>query len=762
MKRTTFLLLLLTCWVSAAWAQTQVNYENITPEQLPAGTKVIPKMAFRNRTDLVEVTIPEGVIVIEEYAFQNCKNLRKVVLPSTLIRATNAFSYCDSLKDVTCLGIVPPTLVPSPTYYRKGEYIFTDALPRYVYYSNIYNRKEISQNVGLYGYDTSSKHTIRDTSYPYDQVVYLNYMMRDHTLSHPAVTPYELESGWNQFPAFKPLDISWPDELRVCKDFTLYQNLPTNKPDLTLAVSMDNENNLYYAGHLTHMADGTLSVGTFNIEQDAYENAIRILEKNTMTTTTLDNCWPTLYTESPMRADKVKTTLRLNSKKYWSGYWIFMSLPFDCRLSDLRVLEKDNYFQWAIRKYSGQMRADAKFDEVWVKQTTDSILHAGEGFIFTCGWNEVITPDITIEFPAINNANKNNIFTTEDVTIPLQQYTASAECDRSWNFIGNPYPCFYSTKYFEPSMPFVVYGRQEPFSYPLPWGATVTTYPEGYTTYSPIDDNYVLHPFQGFFVQRPLGYDALNLPEYGRFATVNEYEDFYADLTSDVDYSNANRRQTESHHARMDGRGAKEEDEVNRRRAAAPRPPVGTMENRRVIDLVLQNADGIQLDRTRLVGNPDATTAYEVACDATKFPDLTGNSTLLYIIGTDDTHYAISEQPFTEGDEVSVGAKFPTAGTYTLQANFKTDYPDLDGKVMLIDYETGIIQPATEPYTFTTLAEETTTRFALTYGNESTGISQTVNYQLSTANYYDLQGRLVTGTPRPGIYIKNGKKFIIK
>jgi len=747
MRKTTLLLLLLTGWMSAAWAQTQVNYENITPEQLPAGTKVIPKMAFRNRTDLVEVTIPEGVVVIEENAFSSCKNLRKVVLPSTLIRATNAFSYCDSLKDVTCLGIVPPTLVPSPTYSKKSYWGTEQA--RYVYYNNLYNVKTISSYLGLYYYDTSSKHTIRDTSYPYDQVVYLNYMMRDHTLSHPAVTPYELESGWNHFPAFKPLDISWPDELRVCKDFTLYQNLPTNKPDLTLAVSMDNENSLYYAGHLTHVADGTLSVGTFNIEQDAYENAIRILAKNTMTTTTLDNCWPTLYTESPMRADEVKTTLRLSSKKFTSGDWIFMSLPFDCRLSDLRILEKDNYFQWAIRKYSGQMRADAKFDEVWVKQTADSILHAGEGFIFTCGWNEYITPDITIELPAINNANKNNLFTTEDVSIPLQQYTASAACDRSWNFIGNPYPCFYSTKYFEPSMPFVVYGRQEPFSNRLDYDRTVNSSSEGYTTYSPIDDNYVLHPFQGFFVQRPLGYDALNLPEYGRFATVNEYEDFYADLTSDVDYS-----------------------QVNRRRAAAPRPPVGTMENRRVINLVLQNADGIQLDRTRLVGNPDATTAYEAACDATKFPDLTGNSTLLYIIGTDETHYAISEQPFTEGDEVSVGAKFPTAGTYTLQANFKTDYPDLDGKVMLIDYETGITQPATEPYTFTTQAEETTTRFALTYSSEATGVSFVATVSQQSGQTYDLQGRLVTphtggdggglGTPRPGIYIKNGKKIIIK
>lgn len=717
------------------WAQT-VDFESITPEQIPVGTKVIPKYAFSSRDDLVEISIPEGVEVIEASAFSGCKNLTKVTLPSTLIRATNAFSYCDNLKDVTCLGIVPPSLVEIPSYYKTEASYYGDSSIRYTYYENRYNRKEISRFYGLYNYDTSRTLTVRENTYPYDEVVYLNYMMRDHTLSHPGCTPYEMEDGWNHFPAFKHLDISWPQTLRVCKDFTLYRNLPTNKPDLTLAVSMDNDNELYYAGHLSHVADGTLSVGTFNMEQDGFENGIFVLKDEAITTTNLDNCWPTLYTEAPMRADEVKTTLCLHEKTFWSGDWIFMSLPFDCRLSDLRINEADCNFRWAIRKYSGQMRAEAKFDETWVKQTADSILHANEGFIFTCGWNEYLTPTVTIEFPAINNANKNRIFTSEDVTIPLQQYTASAESDRSWNYIGNPYPCFYSTKYFEPSMPFVVYDYEwESFTtYFHSWSG----WSKRYITYSPIDDNYVLHPFQGFFVQKPLGVDALNFPEYGRFATVNEFEDFYASLTSDIDYS-----------------------KVKQRRVAALRPPIGTMENRRVINLRLKDTEGVELDRTRLVGNPDASSNYEQACDATKFPDLTGTSALLYIIGADDTRYAISEQPFTDGDEVSLGAKFPVAGEYTMQADFKTAYPELEGTLMLVDHETGHIQSATEPYTFTAQAGETTTRFALTYG-EPTAIRETVHCQLSTVNYYDLQGRPVTGILRPGIYIKNGKKIIIK
>ena len=81
---------------------------------------------------------------------------------------------------------------------------------------------------------------------------------------------------------------------------------------------------------------------------------------------------------------------------------------------------------------------------------------------------------------------------------------------------------------------------------------------------------------------------------------------------------------------------------------------------------------------------------------------------------------------------------------------------------MLIDHETGTTQSATEPYTFTAQAGETTTRFALAYDSNATGIALTADAQLPVNYCYDLQGRLVKGTPRPGIYIKNGKKIIIK
>ena len=751
------LLLFMASWIAPAWAQTQIKYQDITPEQLPAGTKVIPQYAFEYREDLVEVTIPEGVEVIEPDAFICCTNLLKVTLPTTLVSAKGAFSFCDSLKHVTCLSLVPPAIGPIPTYHTIDPMYFrwysnindillagfdgnsgngtvnwyvydnTDIDNKILYFKELITGetyeeeapgvsvKWIPYEYGIYGYDTDPEQKTREEQWPYDYVPYLTYKMRDHQLNYPSFTPYELFPGWNHFPSLQTFEQPQPTHIRVGADYSLLNAPFTNKPDLTLAVSIDNEQEVYYAGHASFLG-GTHSYGTFNLEQDVWENNIRMQSTGIVRANLIDQSHPTLYTEAPMRADVVKTTLRFDEDSYSqyssSPEWIFTSLPFDCRLSDVCVTEGGNNLQWAIYKHSGQMRADAHFNDVWVKQTADSFLHAGEGFIFSCGWNNYVDSSAALEFPAINNANKNRLFTTEDVSIPLQQYTASAESNRSWNFIGNPYPCFYSTKYFEPSMPFVVWEKT--------WenGWSQGHYNMGYKTFSPIDDDYILSPFQGFFVQRPLGHDALNFPEYGRFTTVNEYEDFMGELMGEPDLSR------ESSSAPR---------QIGCRRAAAPRPPLGTMENRRVINLRLKDIGGAELDRTRLVGNPDATTAYEAACDATKFPDLTGNSTLLYIIGEDKTHYAISEQPFVEGDEVSLGAKFPTAGTYTLQAYFKTAYPDLNGKVMLIDYETGITQPATEPYTFTTQAGEITTRFALSYGSEATGISSVASLVLFNA-----------------------------
>lgn len=579
--------------------------------EIPAGVRQLPNYSFSKCYRLREVILHEGLEYIGNGAFDS-DSLRTVTLPSTLVQADAAFGGCENLYEVISLATTPP----------------------------IFKERD------LFGYE------LTESSDRIDR------FMKGRMLTSPKGSNYELTQGWNRFQKFVWTD-SWPKDIRVNTEWNLLNELPQNKPNVTLSVGLDNLYRFWYAGKMSVNSSSTLSLGTFNIEQDVMENNIddfwdpndRVRYDNT---NSRDLCWPTLITQSPMRADTVRTTLRWHA---WTAgqsgtqMWAFSSLPFDCKLSDLRITRGGKGMQYAIMKYSGLMRSQAQFNDVWVKQTQDSIIHAGEGFIIAVGWDTVTDIFSDLQFTAVNNEYKNRLFSYGDLSLPLKQYTAAAACDRSWNFIGNPYPCFYSTKYLDPAAPFVVYDRDK----------------QRYQVYSPIDDDYVLHPFEGFFIQKPLGYDEIDFPQYGRFQTLAEYEEWKGNL------SNTPRRAPV--------------------RRAMPA-------DRKVHDISLSG-----LDKTRLVVNSAASADYEAGTDATKFPQFDGTHTLLYIIGADDTRYAISEQPFADGDTLTLGMVIAEDGEYTLAA---------DSTLTLIDHETGITHTLSQPYSFTAKAGEYNARFAIT------------------------------------------------
>lgn len=574
--------------------------------EIPAGVRQLPICSFNKCKRLREVILNEGLEFIGKYAF-NSDSLRTVTLPCTLVQADAAFNGCDNLYEVISLATTPPLL----------------------------------KERDLFGYDLSESDD------------WIDRFMKGRVLTSPRGSNYELTQGWNRFQKFVWTD-SWPKDIRVNTEWNLLNELPQNKPNVTLGVGMDNASYFWYAGKMSVNSSSTLSLGTFNIEQDAIENGIneyydRENRWNVKPNNTRDICWPTLLTQSPMRADTVRATLRWHAwtvGQSGTQMWAFSSLPFDCKLSDLRITRGGKGMQYAIMKYSGLMRSQAKFNEVWVKQTKDSVIHAGEGFIIAVGWDTVTDMFSDLQFTAVNNEYKNRLFSTDDISLPLKQYTAAAACDRSWNFIGNPYPCFYSTKYLDPAAPFVVYDRSK----------------RRYQVYSPIDDDYVLHPFEGFFIQKPLGYDEIDFPRYGRFQTIAEYEAW----KNSLQYASrrAQRQNREVHNIQLSG-----------------------------------------IDQCRLVACPEASADYEAGIDATKFPQFDGDYTLLYIIGQDDTRYAISEQPFGEGDTLRLGLIIAEDGDYTLAA---------DSTLTLIDRETGTSTILSQPYTFQTKQGEYNARFAIT------------------------------------------------
>jgi hypothetical protein len=162
-----------------------------------------------------------------------------------------------------------------------------------------------------------------------------------------------------------------------------------------------------------------------------------------------------------MRADNITVDLDL-----YTDCWDFFAFPFDVRVGDFRY--QYNNVPLVIYGYDAQKRAEGKMSETWVRMTADSILHAGHGYIFqtTIPADQVEErkkgfEDLNYNFnhfylDAMQNANKPKFFRSDDVEVTLEKHNAEFAHNRSWNFIGNPYPCYYDINYMESTAPIII------------------------------------------------------------------------------------------------------------------------------------------------------------------------------------------------------------------------------------------------------------------------------------------------------------------
>ena len=293
----------------------------------------------------------------------------------------------------------------------------------------------------------------------------------------------------------------------------------------------------------------------------------------------------------------------------------------------------------------------------------------------------------------------------DDVTTPLATYNAPNAADASWNYVANPYPCHYDIYYLDMAAPITV------------WDYSNRTY----RTYSPIDDDYALYPMEAFFVQKPAAQSQLLFQKEGR------------QFTKEVQRPAAARRQTDT--------------------------------NRQLIDLLL--TDGTITDRTRIVLNPMASTAYEAGADASKFFSSETDVPQLCTIDAEGNCLSINERPMANGT-VALGIHATKPGTYTLSLGART----ASQHVWLIDNEehtqTLLVHPSSENgesgYTFTINESNASThnRFMLLLGT-ATSINTAAASQQQEQPIYDLQGRPVSESRlQKGIYVKNGKKQVVK
>lgn len=314
--------------------------------------------------------------------------------------------------------------------------------------------------------------------------------------------------------------------------------------------------------------------------------------------------------------------------------WFFFSPVCDVNMSDVTYPNSES---WIIRYYDGERRGTQNTNSGnWKNVPSDGVLRRGQGYIIQAkatGW---------LNMP-VTKENQNIFFDQKELTMSLANNPSENEVNAGWNFVSNPYPCYYDVYYMNMQAPITVWTGSTYRAYALNEGDNN-------------DDTYVLRPMQPFFVQKASTDLIATMPLVGR------------QVNKTINHTRVPKPNT---------------TEAN---------PLRNLLNLELLKYGCDEAD----DYTRIVINEQASMGYERTCDASKFMSMDATVAQFFSLGEDDTPMAINERPYDNGN-VALGVYFPEAGeTFTITATRS------DRKAWLYDAETGIEQDLTEgDYMFT-------------------------------------------------------------
>ena len=530
------------------------NCPSLTSMVLSDDVTEISNYAFYGCSSLASVTFPQSISTIGSEAFRGCA-LKSVEISSSLATLdTYAFYDCNNLENVTLHGAT-----------TIGEYAFAscDKLKEITFPGSLNSCGNYTLN------GCSQLQSVRcEAIFP---PTVSNIVPNDFCVLYvPEWTceKYKLANGWSGFMTIDTISGIYPDDLVVQREENLLvpeDGLPQDyKPNMKITSSP---------------SVGKLSVrGTMPLTLSLYEM------QQTRTTSTMTS----LIVKGSMSADSVVTKITMSANT-----WNYLTFPYDVKVSDIITEGGD----WTICYYDGEARAQNDLGNTWKTVPYDSILHAGEGYI----WHST-NGNYTV--PAVRNDNRNLIFAKDTRYIQLIEHAASTTSNYGWNLIGNPYPCFYDTRFMDFTSPITVYNGSS------------------YAAYSPEDDSYILSPNQAFFVQCS----------------------------------------AENNVVGFDAEGRQTNNTVRTLETSAPARVHKANNERRVFNLYLENEG--YAEHTRFVINEEASLAYEITCDAAKFMSDDPAVQQLFTIEGEE-RMAINERPLADG-EVTLGAYFGKAGSYTI------------------------------------------------------------------------------------------------
>lgn len=694
----------------------------LTKVVLPDFVTNIPNSAFNGCYALREVVCP-SLAYVSNYAFNNCRNLESIDLSNVYYIGQYAFSYCNALTEVNTTDAL--SYIGSYAFRETGitrfdvpekvtnltDYVFYGcsalaevSLPSslvnigaYTFASTAISGINVPEGVATIGdYCFNNCRNLENVALPSTLTDVGSYMFTNCTslmnVDCKAITPpavnYDMTSGvnlnrctlrvapfaipeyrensvWGKFLIVKPLNEPISNivvERRMNFDLLSEDNdVLAGNPTMILKYNASKSR----YGQLTAAGDGTLSAGQFTMwaylgTRDGSMNYSASLINNA----------------ENMRADNVTLSMQVNK-----NYWHFFSLPFDVAMSDVTANEGTDF---VIRRYDSERRAaqgETTTGNNWVDVLPEETLEAGQGYIIMAANNTTSASggyyNAYVTFNSGNTLTKNNIFRSGNYIANLKEYPAEFAHNRSWNFIGNPYPCFYRLN-----------NLMDDFYQPVTiWRGS------SYQAYSPIDDDVVLRPFEAFFVQCPLE-------------------------TTEMAFSADGRMHVEEAFGLWATPGHRAPERIN-------------ASERRVFNF---NISGMGSDdRARIVINPDADRAYDAGDAAKMFAD---NSTSVEMYVADGVSYAICERPLDDA-AATLGMKVAAKGQYTVSL----DSRNADGwKVILIDNLTGnIVDLSAAPYVFDAEEGDFADRFTVRFEADGQGISSMIADDAEVA-VFNLQG----------------------
>lgn len=537
--------------------------------------KTIANNAFQN-CKLLTSAADLAPVSVGDFAFQYCEKLDSFNFSNIKTYGRKAFGYCYALKEAdlstaTSLGIECFYNCYSLKKVKLGDNITT--IPQSAF-KVCYALEEVvlGSSINSLGSDCfySDKNALKRVYITAPAPPAVNgspfYSPSRVTLYVPeyAMVSYKLDNYWSQFTKVEP-NPNTPDKVNLYK-----------KLELTSNARIPNSPDMYLGGGSSLIVNG-------NNPQVFGSYKQRLQQDEEYTSSLISRC--------------NAMTSAASTLQYYSSYrnWNYVCMPFDVKRSDIKMLSNSGI---AVRYYDSESRATNGASGNWKDVPADSMLHMGKGYIFRT------SEYVFVEFPATEETH-NAIFRSEAVTTPLVQYAAVESANAGWNFVGNPYTCFYDIYYMDFAAPITV------------WNISNSTY----SAYSAADDEFVLMPSQAFFVQKPELVDAITFQPAGR------------QINKTIDHS-----------------------ALAMRRAARSKQV-----QRKLVDVALTCAD--RTDRTRVVVNANASDDFCADNDAVKMMAYEGTPQIYTIAGADQL--AVNEGAHRDGS-VALGMYLPADDAYTI------------------------------------------------------------------------------------------------